>query len=338
MRQALALALTLAAGTAGCGGALARSTAPNAAPTRLFAADSIWGTPLRSDAALDPRSAQLVAHLTATVAAEQAARTGPWINTVAYSVPIYTVGAGTPTVRVRLRYGRHEPALAAAWRAVPLPEDAQPAAGHDADLVVWQPSSGRLWEFWRLGHESSGWAASWGGAMRHAGRQNGVYGPRVWPRAHRSWGISASSLSLAGGTVTLGQLARGTIGHALAIAVPDVQAGVFSAPAERTDGTSGSTQALPEGAHLRLDPHLDLALLRLPRLTLMLARAAQRYGIYVTDRSPDIALYAQDPTPTATEPFTGASGYFGGPDPRAVMEAFPWSHLQLLRMRLRHGS
>ena len=33
-------------------------------------------------------------------------------------------------------------------REVPLPPEAQPSAGSDQHLVVWQPSSDRLWEFW----------------------------------------------------------------------------------------------------------------------------------------------------------------------------------------------
>ena len=51
----------------------------------------------------------------------------------------------------------------------------------------------------------------------------------------------------------------------------------------------------PEGAHLRLDPRLNLAALNMPPLTLMMAEAAQRYGIIVRDYSPNIAFIAQDP-------------------------------------------
>ena len=37
------------------------------------------------------------------------------------------------------------------------------------------------------------------------------------------------------------------------------RAGVFSWPAQRTDGLLDSPDAIPEGARFRLDPNLDIA-------------------------------------------------------------------------------
>ena len=56
-------------------------------------------------------------------------------------------------------------------------------------------------------------------------------------------------------------------------------------PRPRSGPTVGprTASSLPEGAHLRLNPNLNLAALHLPRLTLMIAEAAQRYGIFVRD-------------------------------------------------------
>jgi hypothetical protein len=53
-------------------------------------------------------------------------------------------------------------------------------------------------------------------------------------------------------------------------------------------GTSTSPVSLPEGARLRLGPNLDLAALHLPRLTLMIAEAAQHYGIVLRDTAGDV--------------------------------------------------
>jgi len=145
---------------------------------------------------------------------------------------------------------------------------------------------------------------------------------------------SACSLSIAGGLITLEDLEKGTINHALAIAVPNTRDGVYAAPAQRTDGASGEASSLPEGAHLRLNPSLDLAALHLPHFTLMLAEAAQRYGIFVRDTAANVAFYAQDPTPTGANPYTGKLGYYEGKSPAALLAAFPWSDLQLLKMEL----
>jgi hypothetical protein len=273
------------------------------------------------------------------IAKEEAANKGAAnINTIEWSVPIYTVPAHQPTVEVALEDASRARPLQSAWDAVPLPANAQPAAGGDKHLVVWQPSTDRLWEFWHLMPGPAGWQASWGGAIQNASSNRGAYGPEAWRGAEPDWGASASSLSIAGGLITLEDLELGQINHALAIALPDVRAGAYASPAQRTDGGSTEPHSLPEGAHLRLDPKLDLASLHLPKLTLMMAEAAQRYGIVVRDQAANVTFYAQDPAPTGTEPYAGAHGYFEGEAPQQLLVSFPWSHLQLLKMKLHRAS
>jgi hypothetical protein len=308
-------------------------------PFRFFSPSSFWNEALPADAPLDPRSAALVGAFDEEVAREEQFDQAPYINTTAYSVPIYTVPVNEPTVRVTLDHTEPPPALQSAWDAVPLPSDAQPAVGTDGHLVVWQPSTNRLWEFWRISHTARGWQAEWGGAMRNVSSDAGVYSKRAWPGAKTGWGASASSLSIAGGLITLEDLEMGQINHALSVAIPNVAGGIYASPAQRTDGTSTAPLSLPEGAHLRLDPSLDLASLHLPRLTLMIAEAAQRYGIIVRDDAPStISFFAQDPIPTGTNPYSGPSGFFEGKLPNQLLASFPWNHLQLLKMSLHSTS
>jgi hypothetical protein len=350
LRSVLALACVSAA-IAGCGGSAGalpiggtlaggRSagdahSSKTSAPFRFFASSSFWNKPVPVGAALDSSSAAMVAAFDAEIEVQEQAGDGPWINTTKYSIPVYTVPAGQPMVSVRLD-GPVNAALSSAWSAVPLPSTAKPAVGTDGSLVVWQPSTDRLWEFHRLVHEADGgWEAEWGGAMQHVSSNPGVYGSEAWPGAQTWWGISASSLSLVGGLISLEDLEKGQINHALEMAIPERSASVYASPAQRTDGKSTNPLALPEGAHLRLNPKLDLAALHLPRLTLMLAEAAQRYGIFITDGSrPGAEFYAQDPTPTGTDPYTGPNGYFEGEYPNELLASFPWSQLQLLKMEL----
>ncbi len=349
-RFALLIALLLVCGTAaGCGDARSLALAANAkpgsaadgaglsagkGPFRFFSPKSFWNRPIPTHARIDRRSAAIIGVFDKEIATTTEVKKGPTILTTAWSVPIYTVPADQPTVKVTLESVSPSHVLQSAWDAVPLPADAQPAAGTDKHLVVWQPSTDRLWEFWRLEQAPTGWQAAWGGAMRNVATNLGVYGRKAWPSASPYWGASASSLSIAGGLITLEDLERGQINHALAIGIPDVRAGVYASPAHRTDGTSTNPLSLPEGAHLRLEPGLDLAALHLPPLTLMIAEAAQRYGIFVRDGTGNVAFYAQDPITTGTEPYTGPGGYFEGMTPGPLLASFPWSHLQLLRMEL----
>ncbi len=307
-----------------------------AEPPQFFAPGSIWNRAVPPDAPLDPQSAEIVAALDREVAQEETERRGPWINTTSYGVPIVTVSATQPTVPIQLDHAP-DAALSSAWSAVPLPSTAQPAQGSDGDLVVWQPSTDRMWEFWQLARDADGWHASWGGAIRHVSTNSGVYGPDAWPGAKPWWGASASSLALAGGVMMIEELRRGQIDHALAIAVPDVRAGVFASPAQRTDGSSSEPSSLPEGAHLRLDPNLDLAGLAMPPVTRMIAQAAQRYGIIVRDFAANVTFVGQDPTLTGGNPYAGPSGFFEGRYPSQLLASFPWAHLQLLKMEL-HAS
>jgi hypothetical protein len=307
------------------------------APFRFFSSTGFWNEEPPVSAPLDPDSAAVVSELGREVVAEEDAGKGPAINTTSWSVPVYTVSAGQATVKVALEDASKCPALQAAWDAVPLPADAKPAGGEDKHLVVWQPSTNKLWEFWHLEKTTAGWEAAWGGAIEHASSDSGAYGLEAWAGAMASWGASASSLSIVGGLITLEDLEKGQIDHALAIAVPETRGGVYASPAQRTDGWHTEAGSLPEGAHLRLEPGLNLASLHLPRFTLMLAEAAQKYGIFVRDSAANVALYAQDPTPTGTNPYTGKTGYFEGKSPTQLLALFPWNHLQLLKMEL-HGT
>jgi len=308
------------------------------APFRFFSSTSFWNEPVPAGAPVDPNSAAMVSAFDGEIAAAELAKEHmPNINTNSWSVPIYTVPATQATVKVtqEVAYaGKLNAALQSAWDAVPLPPEAKPAAGTDRDLVVWQPSTDKLWEFWGLEKTEEGWLAKWGGAMNSASSDPGVYGPEAWPGAQTGWGVSATSLSVAGGLITLEDLERGQINHALALAIPNARAGEYASPAQRTDGYSSELTSLPEGAHLRLDPSLNLASLHLPHLTLVIAEAAQRYGIFVRDSAVNVAFCAQDPTPTGTNPYAGAHGYFEGKSPQQLLESFPWHSLEVLKMEL----
>ena len=100
----------------------------------------------------------------------------------------------------------YDPSLQAALSAVPIPPDAQPAAGPDAEITIYQPSSDTLWKMFD---------------MRRAPRPTAVPIWASWPqsgccpgtlplRGHRSdtkWETTPSPIPFyqvsAGGTVAL---------------------------------------------------------------------------------------------------------------------------------------
>jgi len=314
--------------------------------TRLFAPESVWNQPLAGTAPLDPASPALSAALAAGANAEYQLGIGPWIATSTASTPIYQVPSNQAAVTVQLDdpTPSWRAALQSAFKAVPIPVGAQAAAGPDEQMVIWQPSTDRMWEFLHMRLEAGGWHAAWGGAMQGVSHSPGYYTTDSWPGALPQWGATATSLPVAGGVITLAEIQSRQIDHALALDVPAARAGVFTFPAERTDGAGTSPTDLPEGAHLRLDPKLNLSTLHLPAITLMMAQAAQKYGIIVRDQTGDgLSFFIQDPAPTGTNPFFSngvpvVNGPFQGQWPTTLMHTFPWSSLEILRMNLRSSA
>jgi hypothetical protein len=248
--------------------------------------------------------------------------------------PVYTVPADQPTVAVTLNRPPtvDNAGLRAALSAVPLPAGAVASECPDRVIIVSQPSRNRMWELWHARQIGGRWVADWGGATRHASTNHGAYGPSDWPGAKDYWGASASSLTLYGGMIRLDELRRGRIDHAMSLSLPEVAAGRWAAPARRTDGRLTSPDAIPYGAHFRLDPRLDVDALHLSRAGHIIARAAQRYGFIVRESTHCcVTIAAESPGPTdEPNPYLR---YLDG-SPANALADFPWGRLQLLRMHL----
>jgi hypothetical protein len=295
--------------------------AASVVPANAFSPTSFWNSPLPSGAALDANSQTYVNDLVSQVKSY-----GSWMNTNTYSTPVYVVPADQPTVPVTLdTWG---PDLQQEFDAVPIPSGAVSAAGTDESMTVWQPSTDRYWEFWLMHQVNGIWHARWGGEMDNTSTNPGYF-QHVGQTSN--WGATATGLPFLGGLITMADLQRGYINHALAISVPQTERSVFSWPAQRTDGTSTAATALPEGLRFRLDPSINVANLGLPWLDRMLAQAAQTYGIVIRDTSGCVSFYAQDPTPTGTNPWVAP---FDGWGETTYLSWFPWSHLQALQTQL----
>ncbi|MEA2426079.1 MAG: hypothetical protein QOH13_2489 [Thermoleophilaceae bacterium] len=292
-------------------------------PRRWFAASSFWNKPLTADAPLDRRSGDWVAHIVGKVAAAGHS----WINTNSYSVPIYTVPADQPRVQVKIDWataGYDEQ-----FKSVPVPPGLIPAAGDDARVAIWQPATDTLWEFLQMHRDSrdnGAWHTTTAGRIEHVSSDDGLFEehpPADW------YGAAATSLPTVPGLITPEELRRGRIEHVVSLAIPHpLHKWWWSRPAQRSDGDSIDPADVPEGARFRLPPGLDIAKLRLPRAAAIIARAVQKYGLVVSDKSTVVHFYAQDPVNLGADPYPVL---FGGLRPDEVLKAFPWGSLQALR-------
>ena len=105
----------------------------------------------------------------------------------------------------------------------------------------------------------------------------------------------------------------------------------MSWPAQRSDGWDGDADAIPEGTHLRLDPTINVDALPLHPLARMVAKAGQKYGFIVTDKSGAVAVVAESGAPY--EAWRGVNPWTAlirGTPMYNVMRNFPWQSLQVL--------
>src|SRR4051794_2175110 len=110
-RVAVAVAIALVGGAS-----LASASLAATVPYTTFAPTGPWNTLTSSSASLSPLSSSYRNELV-----RQVGQYGSWINSYAYSSPVYEVGAAQPLVKVTLdRYNRD---LAAAFASVPLPDN-----------------------------------------------------------------------------------------------------------------------------------------------------------------------------------------------------------------------
>jgi hypothetical protein len=282
---------------------------------------SFWNAPSAGVAPVDPNSQTYVNDLVSQVGSF-----GAWMNSTTYGVATYVVPANQPTVSVQLTtYG---PDLQQQFNAVPIPSGAKPATGTDEELTVWQPSTDKLWEFWKLAQSASGtWTARWGGEMDNVSSNPGYF---THTGLTSNWGATATGLPLLGGLITISDLQRGYIDHALALAIPQATQGVFEWPAQRTDGRYVGGVSIPEGTRFRLDPTVNIASLNLPPFDRMLAQAAQTYGIVIRDQAGAVSFVAQDPSTAGSNPYPAAVGGSTG----TIIDKFPWGHLQAIQGQL----
>ena len=194
-------------------------------------------------------------------------------------------------------------------------------------MTIYDPATGRLWEFWKAAKVNGMWNACWGGRIDDVSTSRGYF--------DRPFGSAASSLVNAAGMVTIAEARAGVIPHALSIALPQTKLQVAAWPAQRTDGRDTHPDAIPEGARMRLDPTVNVDTLPMSRLGKALARAAQKYGLLVADVSEGVVLDGESGQLAIqagrTDPWLAIfdkSRYETG---GTVLDGFPWSRIQFVQ-------
>ncbi len=300
---------------------------PEAAPHRLvkLAPDSFFTTPV-ADAPVAENSAAVSSWLTSQVSSRYGGIAA--FSAYHFNIAFYPVPAGVRRVTVDYSCGPTPPPSLydgpGYFLDVPVPDTAVTSQGTDGAMTIYDAKTDQMWNFWQMKYSATTkrWSACWGGRIDQVSKNQGVF--------PSGFGASASGIAVTPGIVSLEDVKRGRIDHALVLSVPGPAAGRFSWPANRTDGTSSDPAAVMEGQRLRLDPSLDLDTLNLTPVGRLVAEAAQKYGFVVTDNGGSVAVSTEAGDHEAV--LTGANPWdtYVARRDWEVMKNFPWSKVQAL--------
>lgn len=340
---------------------------PDDAP--LHTSSSQWANNLMTQLGLDPADPGRTPWSTAIVG-------NPGLRGLAYTQgtpPIYVVPDDQPLVSVALgevlegwSWPRIDNFHEVMMKGVPIPDHCWVDASGDYSLVIYQPGTQKYWEMWVTQHypgveppgvagnhqRSFEWRCYGGGHFRDLTVETGTYRDRFDTTGSLMGlgtnfkyedyfdGHTATSLPISAGLVTPEEWnSDGPIEHALHLEVGNAWT-EFVFPAHRGDGQMGF-DFIPEGAWVRLDPDLDIdthfpLTNYLNRKINMLAKAMQKYGAFITDKTGvGVALrmrnlysyFSEGPGIGSIVLQPGADGFIREWD---VMGYFPWPSLQVI--------
>lgn len=249
------------------------------ASPRFFSAASPWNTPLPANATWHSEPALTAAgHW--------------WVNRENYASPVVFSTAGQPLVTITIK----QPGAwgwPAATLQLPIPASQDGAGGSDGSLIV--VSNNVAYHFFRFSRTGDQSATAVCYAKDNIITDSG-FGSLV---PFRGAGVRASGASGLGGIIMGGDLASGTINHALSVALTNAQlkAG-FVAPAIAQDAGAASQYhgSIPMGSRIGIPPGVAMPGGLTP-VGQMVWRALQTYGGFVTNRSGSAGLVA-DPNST----------------------------------------
>ena len=229
-----------------------------------------------------------------------------------YSAPVYFVDENTPRYNIKLECGESWEFGVNFLKDVPIPDVAEPSfdsdgsitpkgcaekSDQDNEMIIVDIKNRCEYDFWQIRKEDGVWKASWGNAIDMD--SNGIY--------NKGFSARGSGFSTLGGIIWPDEFVSGEINHALIFSYPFTKSGGPVLPASESDGESNKDYSIPEGARLRLNPTLDLNTLKLAPYEQTIAKALQKYGMFLVDNGGDtgISVYAIDPKSVSLNPYLG---------------------------------
>jgi hypothetical protein len=275
-----------------------------------FPPGSLWNTPLPQRPTIDPESAGKIAYWLTQVRY-------PNLALRSYATAIAVARPDSPKHRISCAIYRcpnmHQ------FGPVPIPAGTRPDPSSDGHLAVWDPVKQREWDFWISNCPDACGQTGGGGSFSTK---------TLTP--HVRHGANAAGVPLLAGIVHPEEIKAGRIPHPLIFASPNVGDGRVC-PARHDDGDNPDARALREGTLLQLDPRIRVGRLPIPDWQKTIARALQRYGMYLVDEGGTLSIGAENPINRGD--LWADVGLMG--DAASFSASFPWSSMRVLKPRTR---
>lgn len=124
------------------------------------------------------------------------------------------------------------------------------------------------------------------------------------------------------------ELVAGSVEHALTFSQPATARG-YVCPATHQTGSTSDPLAFPTGTHLQLDPSVAVDALPIQPWEKTIAKALQRYGMFLRDTGGVVGIYAENPLNRTSDPYVPLGlGEFV-----SFSNGFPWAKMRVLAPR-----
>ncbi|HLV65135.1 MAG TPA: hypothetical protein VKY73_04960 [Polyangiaceae bacterium] len=253
---------------------------------QLFGSDHPWNQRI-DDAPLDAESPAIIAYLQSNHTSGARFRIdGPSDDVDStYGFTVLTADASTPHEEFETTNDFYSPDCDRSPPPVPAGGAIEGESGYacttdgDCHLIVIDTAECRLYEMWRADRES---ASSFRGGCQAVWDLRAPYTPIL--RGDCCTSADAAGLPIAAHLFSADEIAAGEIRHAIRFILPNalIRERVYVRPATHsTPATSGSSDAPPYGARLRLKASFDESSLN--PAARVVARALKRYGMILAD-------------------------------------------------------
>ncbi|HZX93457.1 MAG TPA: hypothetical protein VFE90_03005 [Myxococcales bacterium] len=248
------------AGVIGVDGGVVDATPPSLAGCPMFPADNPWNTDISAEP-VDPHSADYLAFMGGASLFLQPGFGGP------YGQPFMVVAPNQARVPMSFLYAsQSEPG------PYPFPGDVPIQQEVDHHVTVLAQGECKLYETYNTVHEGFGFHADSGAVFDLI---SGAPRPDGWTSA------TAAGLPILPGMARYDEVVdHGEIRHALAFTAGGT-AHAYVSPATHSSGSTSAPFAPPMGLRVRLRADFDLS--RFHGASLVVLRALQKYGMFVTD-------------------------------------------------------